>query len=105
MDPDPEGPKTHGSDVHVSGSVTQWTGMIYSRAQQHSDFDVGNAGCAVPREVDSSRGHSVRKVHRQVRRLVLWGPTHGALHLRTGPLPRYRNMFMIRIGFNPDPAF
>ncbi len=69
-----------------------------------SYFNRANAGSAVPREVDSSRGHSVRQVHRQVRRLVLRGPTHGAFHLRTGPLPRYRNVFRIRIDFNPDPA-
>ena len=43
----------------------------------------------VPSEVDGTRGHPVRQVHRQVRRLELRNPSHGNFHLWSGSLSRY----------------
>ena len=43
----------------------------------------------VPSEVDGTRGHPVRQVHRQVRRLELRNPSHGNFHLWPGSLSRY----------------
>ena len=43
----------------------------------------------VPRQVDGTRGHSVRQVHRQVRRLELRNTSHGNFHLWSGSLSRY----------------